>query len=48
MFIGHGIMMVERVFETELSNIFTDNETQSAFMPQKWSIDAVFVLRNLQ
>ena len=40
--------VVERVFEKRLHIIFTVDDMQYGFMPERGTIDAVFILRRLQ
>ena len=40
--------VVKRVFKERLHRIMTDNEMQFGFMPERGTIDAVFILRGMQ
>ena len=44
----HGMKVVERVIEKRLYRIVTVDEIQFGFMPERGTIDAVFILRRLQ
>ena len=46
--LGLGIKVVERVLEIRLCRIVTANEMQFGFMPERGTIDAVYILRRLQ
>ena len=43
----HEMKVVERVFQNELCRIVTANEMQVGSMPERGTIDAVFILRKL-
>ena len=43
--LGHGMKVVESVFEKRLRRIVSDDEVQFGFVPEKGTIDAVFILR---
>ena len=47
-FLEHGMKVVERVSEKRLCRILTVDEMQFGFMPERVTIDAVFILRRLQ
>ena len=40
--------VVERVFEKRIHRIVTVDEMQIGFMPERGTIDAVFILRRMQ
>ena len=40
----HGMKVLERVLEKRLSRIVTVDEMQFGFMPERGTIDAVFIL----
>ena len=44
----HGMKVVERVLEKRLCIIVTVDEMQFGLMPERGTIDAVFILRRLQ
>ena len=44
----HGMKVAGRVLEKRLSRIVTVDEMQFVFMPERGTIDAVFILRRLQ
>ena len=44
----HGMKVVERVFDKGLCRIVSVDEMQFGFMPERGTIDAVFILRRLQ
>ena len=44
----HGMKVVERVLENRLCRIVSVDEMQFGFMPERGTIDAVFMLRTLQ
>ena len=44
----HGMKVVEKVLEKRLCRIVTVVEMQFGFMPERGTIDAVFILRRLQ
>ena len=45
----HGMMeVVERVLEKRLCRIVTVDDMQFGFMPERGTIEAVFILRRLQ
>ena len=44
----HGMKVVERVLEKRLCRIMTVNEMQFGFMPERGTIDAIFILRGMQ
>ena len=41
----HGMMVVERVLKKMLHRIVSVDEMQFGFMPERGTIDAVFILR---
>ena len=43
----HGMKVVERVFEKMLRRIVSVDEMQFGFMPERGTIDAVFILRRM-
>ena len=43
----HGMKVVERVFEKMLRRIVSVDEMQFCFMPERGTIDAVFMLRRM-
>ena len=43
----HEIKAVDRVLEKRLCRIVTVDEMQFGFMPERGTIDAVFILRRL-
>ena len=45
---AHGMKEMERVVEKRLKRIVTVDETQFGFMPERGTIDDVFILRKLQ
>ena len=47
-FLEHGMKVVERVFEKWLCRIVSVNEMQFGFMPERGTINAVFILRRMQ
>ena len=44
----NGMKVVERVLEKRLCRIVTADEMQFGFMPERGTIDAVFILRRMQ
>ena len=44
----HGMKVVERVLEKRFLRILTVDEMQFGFMPERRTIDAVFILRRQQ
>ena len=44
----HGMKVVERVFRKRLCRIVSVDEMQFGFMPERGTIDAVFILRRMQ
>ena len=44
----HGMKVVERVLEKRLGIIVSVGEMQFSFMPERGTIDAVFILRRMQ
>ena len=44
----HGIKVVERVLEKRLCSIVTFDEMKYGFMPERGTINAVFILRRMQ
>ena len=44
----HGRKVVERVFEKRLCRIVSVDEMQFGFMPERGTIDAIFILRMMQ
>ena len=44
----HGMMVVERVLKKMLHRIVSVDEMQFGFMPERGTIDAVFILRRMQ
>ena len=44
----HGMKVVKRVLEKRLRRIVSVDEMQFGFMPERESIDAVFLLRRMQ
>ena len=46
--LDHGMKMVERVFENRFRRIVSGVEMQFGFMPERETIDAVFILRRMQ
>ena len=44
----HGMKVVERVFEKRLCIIVSVEEMQFGFMPERGTIDAVFIFRRMQ
>ena len=44
----HGMKVGERVQKKRLSKIVSVDETQSGFMPERGTIDAIFILRRMQ
>ena len=46
--IEHGLKVVERVLEKRLCRIVFVDEMQFGFMPERGTIDAVFILRRMQ
>ena len=44
----HGMKVVESVFEKWLHIIVSVDEMQFGFMPERGTIDAVFILRRMQ
>ena len=44
----HGMKVVEMVLAKRLCRIMKVNEMQFGFMPERGTIDAVFILRRLQ
>ena len=44
----HDMKVVERVFEKKLSTIVSVDEMQFGFMPERGTIDAVYILRRMQ
>ena len=44
----HGMKVVEKVLEKSLHRIVNVDEMQVRFMPERGTIDAVFMLRRLQ
>ena len=44
----HGMKVVERVLEKRLCVIVSVDEMQFGFMPERGTIDAVFILRRVQ
>ena len=47
-FFYHGMKVVERVFERRLRRIVSVDEMQVGFMPERGTVDAVFILRRIQ
>ena len=45
--LGHGMKVVERVLEKRFSRIVSVDEMQFDCMPERGTIDAVFILRRL-
>ena len=46
--LDHGMNVVKNVLERRLHRVVTVNEMQFGFMPERRTIDAMFVLRRLQ
>ena len=44
----HGVKVVEKVFEKRLHRIVSVDEMQFGFMPERGTIDTVFILRRMQ
>ena len=44
----HGMKVVERVLEKRLRRIVSVDEMQFGFMPERGTIDAVFIMRRMQ
>ena len=44
----HGINVVERVLEKRLCRILSVDEMEFGFMPERVTIDAVFILRKMR
>ena len=44
----HGMKVVERVLEKRLCRIVSVDEMQFGFMPERRTIDTVFILRKMQ
>ena len=44
----HGMKVVERFFEKRLCRIVSVDEMQFGLMPERGTIDAVFILRRMQ
>ena len=44
----YGMKVVERMLEKSLHRIVTVDEMQFGFMPERGTIDAVYILRRLQ
>ena len=47
-FLEHGMKVVEMVLEKRLRRIVTVDEMQFGFMPERGTIDALFILRRLK
>ena len=44
----HGMKVLERILEKRLRNMIDINEMQCGFVPGKGTVDAIFIVRQLQ
>ena len=46
-FLEHGIKVIERIFEKGLRNVIRVDEIQMGFIPERRTIDAIYILRQM-